>query len=160
MLGDRCLREMDNRGEKDRRVKLGCVLPNEAPAVFGDALPHLAQAATDLYQDTARYWYATQQTVTKLADDRASSCGTSQTAWVRRSVVGCGRIYALATRFRRSPVSSTLDRCTDEMEVWLVVLNVEIPYARKAGTGGLKRRENLSADEETALAFTRTRWSF
>src|SRR6266850_2285439 len=33
-----------NRGEEDRRIKLGCVLPGEAPAVFGDALRHLAQA--------------------------------------------------------------------------------------------------------------------
>jgi len=46
-----------NRGEEDRRIKLGCVLPGEAPAVFGDALRHLAQAATYLYQDNARYWY-------------------------------------------------------------------------------------------------------
>ena len=57
-----------NRGEEDRRIKLGCVLPGEAPAVFGDALRHLAQAATYLYQDNARYWYSTQPTVTKLAD--------------------------------------------------------------------------------------------
>ena len=45
--------------------------PGEAPAVFGDALRYLAQAATYLYQDNARYWYSTQPTVTKLADDRA-----------------------------------------------------------------------------------------
>ena len=56
---------------EDRRIKLGCVQPGETPAVFGDALRHLAQAATYLYQDNARYWYATQPTVTKLADDRA-----------------------------------------------------------------------------------------
>ncbi len=45
-----------NRGEEDRRIKLGCVLPGEAPAVFGDALRHLAQAATYLYQDNTCYW--------------------------------------------------------------------------------------------------------
>lgn len=60
-----------NRGLEDRHVKLGCVLPGESPAVFGDALRRLTGAATYLYQDGSRYWYSTQPTVTKLADDRA-----------------------------------------------------------------------------------------
>lgn len=60
-----------HRGLEDRRVKLGCVMPGESPAVFGDALRRLASAATHLYQDGPRAWYATQPTVTKLAEDRA-----------------------------------------------------------------------------------------
>src|SRR5438067_6171013 len=60
-----------NRGLEDRRAKLGCVMPGESPAGFGDALRRLAAAATYLYQDGPRYWYSTQPTVTKLAEDRA-----------------------------------------------------------------------------------------
>src|SRR2546426_8467409 len=60
-----------HRGLEDRRVKLGCVMPGESPAVFGDALRRLAAAATYLYQDGPRFWYSTQPTVTKLAEDRA-----------------------------------------------------------------------------------------
>src|SRR5450755_4911111 len=60
-----------HRGLEDRRVKLGCVMPGESPAVFGDALRRLAATATYLYQDGPRFWYATQPTVTKLAEDRA-----------------------------------------------------------------------------------------
>src|SRR5271157_3461471 len=60
-----------HRGIEDRRIKLGCVMPGESPAVFGDALRRLAGAATFLYQDGPRYWYSTQPTVTKLAEDRA-----------------------------------------------------------------------------------------
>lgn len=60
-----------NRGMEDRRIKLGCTLPGESPAIFGDALRYLSQAATYLYQDSARYWYATQPTVAKVAADRA-----------------------------------------------------------------------------------------
>jgi predicted AAA+ superfamily ATPase len=60
-----------HRGLEDRRIKLGCVMPGESPAVFGDALRRLAAAATYLYQDGPRFWYATQPTVTKLAEDRA-----------------------------------------------------------------------------------------
>ena len=60
-----------HRGIDDSRVKLGCVMPGESPAVFGDALRRLAAEATYLYQDGPRQWYATQPTVTKLAEDRA-----------------------------------------------------------------------------------------
>lgn len=60
-----------HRGIEDRRVKLGCVMPGESPAVFGDALRRLAAAATYLYQDGNRFWYSTQPTVTKMAEDRA-----------------------------------------------------------------------------------------
>jgi len=51
--------------------KLGCVMAGESPAIFGDALRRLSSAATYLYHDAARYWYSTQPTVTKIAEDRA-----------------------------------------------------------------------------------------
>src|SRR5438132_757959 len=60
-----------HRGIEDRRIKLGCVMPGESTAVFGDALRRLSSAATYLYHDAARYWYSTQPTVTKIAEDRA-----------------------------------------------------------------------------------------
>ncbi len=44
-----------HQGLEDRRVKLGCVMPGETAAVFGDALRRLAGAATYLYQDGSRY---------------------------------------------------------------------------------------------------------
>lgn len=59
------------RGIEDRQVRLGCVMPGETIATFGDALRRLAASATYLYQDGARVWYDTRPTVTKLADDRA-----------------------------------------------------------------------------------------
>src|SRR5450830_997293 len=70
-LGSAPLTQAAHRGLEDRRVKLGCVMPGESPSVFGDALRRLAGAATYLYQDGQRYWYSTQPTVTKLAEDRA-----------------------------------------------------------------------------------------
>ena len=70
-LGSAPITQAAHRGIEDTRVKLGCVAPGEAPAVFGDALRRLAAQATYLYQDGARYWYGTQPTVAKLAEDRA-----------------------------------------------------------------------------------------
>ncbi len=71
-LGSAPLKDAARKGMDDRRVKLGCVLPGESPAIFGDALRRLAGAATYLYQDGNRAWYDTQPTVTKLARDRAA----------------------------------------------------------------------------------------
>ena len=70
-LGSAPLKEAARKGMDDRRVKLGCALPGETAAIFGDALRRLAGEATYLYQDGSRVWYDTQPTVTKLARDRA-----------------------------------------------------------------------------------------
>jgi len=59
------------RGIEDRRIKLGCVLPGEPHAVFGDALRRLSGKSTYLYQDGQSYWYDIRPTVGKLAADRA-----------------------------------------------------------------------------------------
>jgi len=75
-----------NRGLEDRQIKLGCVMPGESPAVFGDALRRLAGAATYLYQDGPRYWYSTQPTVTKLAEDRAEQLKRDSDAVVAKVV--------------------------------------------------------------------------
>lgn len=60
-----------NRGIDDRQVKLGCVQPGETVATFGDAIRRLTDKATYLYVDGSRYWYSTQPTVTRLAEDRS-----------------------------------------------------------------------------------------
>src|SRR5262249_5545903 len=60
-----------SKGLEDRQVKLGCVQPGEAVATFGDALRRLTDDATHLYVDGKRYWYSTQPSVTRLAQDRA-----------------------------------------------------------------------------------------
>jgi predicted AAA+ superfamily ATPase len=60
-----------NRGLEDRRVKLGCVQPGEIVSTFSDALRRLTDQATHLYIDNTRYWFSTQPSVTRLAQDRA-----------------------------------------------------------------------------------------
>jgi hypothetical protein len=135
-----------NRGEEDRRIKLGCVLPGEAPAVFGDALRHLAQAATYLYQDNARYWYATQPTVTKLADDRAEQLRREPDRVgeeIRRRVREDLRSRSEFPKIQPFPVSS--GDVPDEMEVRLVVLDVEKPYAKEGKNLALETAKEFLA---------------
>ena len=70
-LGSAPIAGSAHRGIEDRRIKLGCILPGEQQAVFGDALRRLAADSTYLYQDGQNYWYDTRPTVGKLAADRA-----------------------------------------------------------------------------------------
>jgi hypothetical protein len=60
-----------NQGIDAGRVRLGCALPGETVAIYGDALNRLADRATYFYAGGGRYWYATQPSVSRLARDRA-----------------------------------------------------------------------------------------
>ena len=70
-LGSAATLHTAQKGLDDKRVKLGCFQPGEAPATFGDALGRLADMATHLYVDGSRYWFSTQPSVMRLAEDRA-----------------------------------------------------------------------------------------
>ncbi len=120
-----------HRGLDDRRIKLGCVLPGETPAVFGDALRRLAASATYLYQDGSRYWYDTRATVTKLAEDRAEQLRGDEdrvaqaiSAALRDALKETGGFRGI----HRAPESG--HDVPDERETRLVVLGTEHPHQR------------------------------
>ena len=131
-LGSAPLTQAAHRGLEDRRVKLGSVMPGEQPAIFGDALRRLAAAATYLYQDGARYWYSTQPTVTKLAEDRAEQYKRESDKVVHeldrrlrddlRKMGDFSRIHALPQSGQDVP---------DDMDARLVVLDVDHAYSKE-----------------------------
>ena len=133
-MGSAPLVHAANRGVEDRRVKLGCVMPGESPSVFGDALRRLAGAATYLYQDGTRYWYSTQPTVTKLAEDRAEQLKHDSDKVVMeleqrvradlRKMGDFGRIH---------PMPHSGQDVPDDMDARLVVLRIEDPYSKEPG---------------------------
>lgn len=71
-LGSAPTAKTKNPGLDERNIKLGCVQPGESVATFGDALRRLTDRATHLYIDRSRYWFSTQPSVTRLAQDRAA----------------------------------------------------------------------------------------
>ena len=123
-----------HRGIDDGRVKLGCVMPGETPAIFGDALRRLAAAATYLYQDGARVWYATQPTVTRLAEDRAEELRRKPDDVAKeledrlkanlRASGDFGRIHALPRSGADVP---------DDLDARLVVLSADHLCSREPG---------------------------
>jgi predicted AAA+ superfamily ATPase len=122
-----------NRGIEDRRIKLGCVMPGESPAVFGDALRRLATAATYLYQDGARYWYSTQPTVTKLAEDRAEQLKRDPDAVTRELDTRLRLDLRKTGDFKRvHPLPQSGQDVPDDMDARLVVLSIDHPYRKEA----------------------------
>ena len=126
-----------NRGLEDRQIKLGCVMPGESPSIFGDALRRLSAAATYLYQDSARYWYSTQPTVTKMADDRAEQ--------LKRDPIPDPVVQEIDRRLRLDlrkvgdfsrvhPLPQSGQDVPDDTDSRLVVLGIDHPYAKEPGT--------------------------
>ena len=129
-----------HRGIEDRRVKLGCVMPGESPAVFGDALRRLATAATYLYEDSARYWYATQPTVTKLAEDRAEQMRRNPDRIVQEigeRMRADLRQFGDFSRVHAWPHSG--HDVPDDPDARLVVLGTEHPYGRGGESAAQKQ---------------------
>jgi predicted AAA+ superfamily ATPase len=130
-LGSASTATAANRGVEDRRVRLGCMVPGETPPVFGDALRRLSTAATYLYHDGTRYWYSTQPTVTKMAEDRAEQLTRNPDKVVQeldrrvradlRNTGDFRRVHALPQSGQDVP---------DDMDARLIVLGVDHPYSR------------------------------
>jgi len=117
-----------NRGIDDRQVKLGCVQPGETVATFGDALRRLTDRATYLYVDGRRYWYSTQPTVTRLAEDRAGQLHEHD---VMDEIVRRLREEARSRGdFHRVHACSGSSDIPDEREARLVILGPEHPHSK------------------------------
>ncbi|MGD0658934.1 MAG: Swt1 family HEPN domain-containing protein [Syntrophorhabdales bacterium] len=133
-----------HRGIEDRHVKLGCVMPSESPAVFGDALRRLAAAATYLYQDGPRYWYATQPTVTKLAEDRAEQLkrdpDKAAAELDRRLRVDLRKMGDFA---KIHPLPRSGADVPDDLDAHLVVLPAEHPYSREPDNAAEAAARNI-----------------
>ena len=160
-LGSAPTADAAHRGIEDRRVKLGCVMPGESPAVFGDALRRLAGAATYLYQDGPRYWYSTQPTVTKLAEDRAEQLkrDPDQVAHelgsrLRSDLRNTGEFNRL------HPLPQSGQDVPDDRDARLVVLGIDTPYSKEQGNPAetaakaiLESRGSVPRSYRNTLAF-------
>ena len=133
-LGSAPTADAAHRGLEDRRVKLGCVMPGESPAVFGDALRRLAGAATYLYQDGPRYWYSTQPTVTKLAEDRAEQLKRNPDKVVQELGSRLRSDLRNTGDFNRvHPLPQSGQDVPDDLDARLVVLGIDTPYSKEKG---------------------------
>ncbi|MGI8424432.1 MAG: DUF499 domain-containing protein [Chloroflexota bacterium] len=148
------------KGLEDRQVKLGSAQPGESVAIFGDALRRLTDQATFLYVDGGRYWYSTQPSVARLAQDRAEQQSDDA---VREEIVR--RLKEEQARrgdfVKVHPCPASSSDVPDEPEARLVVLGPDYPHtgkaedspARKAVAGMLDQRGSSPRTYRNALVF-------
>ena len=160
-LGSAPTTSVANRGIEDRRIKLGCTMPSETPAIFGDALRRLSTQATFLYQDGPRYWYSTQPTVTKLAEDRADQFRRDPAPVVAEIEQRLRTDLRTAGDFQRiHTVPQSGADIPDDMDARLVVLGTDHPHsngsnskAQAAATAILENRGNTPRLFRNTLVF-------
>ena len=152
-LGSAPTAKAANKGLEDRRIKLGCVMPGESPAIFGDALRRLSAAATFLYQDSVRYWYSTQPTVTKLAEDRAEQLKADPDAvaeevgkWLRNDL----RRRATSAAF--IPCRAHPAMCPTTRMRRLVVFGIEYPHTKDTGSPAIAAAQEFLQNRGTTPA--------
>ena len=147
-MGSAPITEAANRGIDDRRIKLGCVQPGEAPATFGDALRHLANRALYLNTDGQRYWYSLQQTVTRLATDRAGTIRDDDVDEEIRRRLFADRDRGDFARVHVAPAGPA--DVDDEQEARLVVLGPEHSHSAKTEESPARDLANRILDERAA----------
>jgi hypothetical protein len=62
-----------NAGLTGQGLRLACAEPGDQLAIFGEALRELTERATYLYEEAGRYWFSTQPTLNRHADDLAKA---------------------------------------------------------------------------------------
>lgn len=62
-----------NAGLTGQQLRLASAEPGDQLAIFGEALRELSERATYLYEEAGRYWFSTQATLNRVADDRAKA---------------------------------------------------------------------------------------
>ena len=157
-LGSAPITEAARRGIDDTRIMLGCARPGESAAVFGDALRRLTTKATYLYQDGNRYWYGTQATVAKLAEDRAEEYRRKPddvAAELEKQIRDNLRSQDEFKRIHTFPKSAA--DVSDDHEARLVVLSAESPYSHGSDDAAkAKSQEILDSRGSTPRLYRNT----
>jgi len=121
------------KGINELHIKLGSILPGETIPAFSDALRHLNDRATYLYYQNRNYWYSTQPTVRKIADERSHQIQDDRvqdeihqrlTQLVSGSKGQISKIHLLP---------QTSSDVADDMDLKLVVLGLKDYHSPKDG---------------------------
>lgn len=111
-------------------IRLGCVQPGEIPDIFADGVRRLYDhAARYLYNDAERYWFGTQPTVARVADERASQQKEDDVLHeLRERLRQSCKTRGMFGAVHACPADSS--EVPDEPPVRLVVLGPDAPHAK------------------------------
>jgi hypothetical protein len=125
-----------NAGLTGQGLRLATAEPGDQIAIFGEALRELTERATYLYEDAGRYWFSTQPTLNRLADDRAKAFPEHEVdAEIIRVLNDDAKIKGGFYRVFAAPDDPT---SIDEAEaVSLVILSPSTPHSGKGASKSL-----------------------
>jgi hypothetical protein len=131
-----------NAGLTGQGLRLACAEPGDQLAIFGEALRELSERATYLYEEAGRYWFSTQQTLNRVAEDRANALPGHE---VDEAIVEVLRDDAKAKGgFHRVFAAPDDPIAIDEAEaISLVILGPATPHAGR-GVGKSKATEVIA----------------
>jgi predicted AAA+ superfamily ATPase len=149
------------KGIEDKRIILGCVQPGEAVATFRDALRRLADRAAHLYVNENRYWFDTQPSINRIAQDRAEGVKIDR---VHQEIENRLRVEARTRgEFERVQVIENAAQSgdvPDEREVRLVIIGPEAPHTKGTASTAmtvaktvLEQRGNAPRSYKNGLVF-------
>jgi hypothetical protein len=140
-----------NAGLTGQGLRLACAEPGDQLAIFGEALRELTERATYLYEEAGRYWFSTQPTLNRLAEDRANALPDHEVDEAITKVLRDDG--ATKDRFHRVFAAPDDPIAIDEVEALsLMILGPATPHA---GKGVAKS----AATEAVTDALTRCRAS-
>jgi hypothetical protein len=119
-----------NAGLTGQGLRLACAEPGDQLAIFGEALRELTERATYLYEETGRYWFSTQPTLNRMADELAKALPEHEVdadiAGVLRDDAGTKGSFARVFAAPDDP--TTIDEAP---ALSLVILGPSTPHAGK-----------------------------
>ena len=121
-----------HKGIEQPSIWLGVAVPGDTVGNFGSALHLLSDQATYLYSDGARYWYATQASVARLAREHADRLRDRPDV-IHEEILRRLRARELSTRgmFARVQVGpESSGEIADDPAVRLVILHPRLRHTR------------------------------
>jgi predicted AAA+ superfamily ATPase len=112
-------------------LRLACAQPGDQISIFGDALRELSERAAYLYREGDSYWFSTQPTLNRIADERAKDVSSEDadaeiTAILRKEQVTRGGFH----RVHGAP-DSPVD-VDDARAIALVILSPSYVHAGRS----------------------------
>lgn len=121
-----------HHGVTGQAIRLAAAEPGDQLAIFGEALRELHENATYLYEDAGRYWFSTQPTLNRLADERARALPPHEVdAEIVRILGGEGAQRGGFARVHIAPDDAS--RIEEANALSLVILKPALAHVRNAG---------------------------
>lgn len=118
-----------NAGVNGQSIRLAAAEPDDQLAIFGEALRELHEKATYLYEDAGRYWFSTQPTLNRLADERARALDAHKVDEAITKVLTAEQKGSFARLFAAPDDPATIDEAS---ELSLVILKPATPHTKGA----------------------------